>query len=199
MMQNGLASQGPEPATIWARISARPSKSGFRARKASSIMSGRPVGAFPMRLIGVPLSCTHSDDKGSVLPPRLAPVKVVLVPIYRKDEEKSAVLEAAHKIAKDLGAKLDDREGQSPGSKFFHWERLGVLPVLELGPRDLAAGKAVRSAATPGPRSRSRRNLWTARSRLRWTPYRPPCSRPRASASRRIPCWPIRSKRWRAS
>ncbi|MGP8244331.1 MAG: proline--tRNA ligase [Bryobacteraceae bacterium] len=94
------------------------------------------------RLIGG-LIMTHSDDKGLVLPPRLAPLKTVLVPIYRKDEEKGAVLEASHRIAKDIGAKVDDRDGQSPGAKFFHWERLGVPVVVELGPRDLAAGKAV--------------------------------------------------------
>jgi len=78
-----------------------------------------------------------------VLPPKLAPVKAVLVPIYRKDEEKAGVLEAAHRIAQEVGAKVDDREGQSPGAKFFHWERRGVPVVLELGPRDLASGKIV--------------------------------------------------------
>ncbi len=94
------------------------------------------------RLIGG-LIMSHSDDKGLVLPPKLAPTKIMVVPIYRKDEEKSNVLEAAHRIAKDLGAKIDDREGQSPGAKFFHWERRGVPVVLELGPRDLAAGNVV--------------------------------------------------------
>ena len=94
------------------------------------------------RLIGG-LIMSHSDDKGLVLPPRLAPIKSVLVPIYRKDEERSAVLEAAHRIAKETGAKVDDREGQSPGAKFFHWERRGVPCVMELGPRDLAAGNVV--------------------------------------------------------
>jgi prolyl-tRNA synthetase len=94
------------------------------------------------RLIGG-LIMTHSDDKGLVLPPRLAPVKAVLAPIYRKDQEKSAVLEAAHSIAKDVGAKVDDREGLTPGAKFYHWERRGVPVVLELGPRDLAAGNVV--------------------------------------------------------
>ena len=62
------------------------------------------------RLIGG-LIMSHSDDKGLVLPPKLAPVKAVLVPIYRKDDEKGKVLEAAHRIAKDVGAKVDDREG----------------------------------------------------------------------------------------
>ena len=77
------------------------------------------------------------------LPPRLAPVKAVLVPIYRQDGERAQVLEAAHRLARDAGAKVDDREGQSPGATFFHWERRGVPVVLELGPRDLAAGKVV--------------------------------------------------------
>jgi len=94
------------------------------------------------RLIGG-LIMSHSDDKGLVLPPRLAPTKAVLVPIYRKDDERSKVLEAAERIAKDLGATVDAREGQSPGAKFFHWERRGVPVVLELGPRDLASGNIV--------------------------------------------------------
>jgi prolyl-tRNA synthetase len=94
------------------------------------------------RLIGG-LIMSHSDDKGLVLPPKLAPTKAVMVPIYRKDDEKAKVLEAAHRIAQAVGAKVDDREGQSPGAKFFHWERRGVPVVLELGPRDLAAGNVV--------------------------------------------------------
>src|SRR5271156_3648756 len=81
------------------------------------------------RLIGG-LIMSHSDDKGLVLPPKLAPVKAVIVPIYRKDEGKASVLEAAQRIAKELGAKefggrpisvkIDTRDGQSPGAKFFH-------------------------------------------------------------------------------
>ena len=94
------------------------------------------------RLIGG-LIMSHSDDKGLVLPPKLAPRKAVLVPIYRKDEERSAVMEAASKLAAEVGAHIDAREGQTPGSKFFHWERRGVPVVLELGPRDVAAGKIV--------------------------------------------------------
>jgi prolyl-tRNA synthetase len=94
------------------------------------------------RLIGG-LIMSHSDDKGLVLPPKLAPIKAVLVPIYRKDEEKDRVLDAAHRIAQEIGAKVDGREGQSPGAKFFHWERRGVPLVLELGPRDVASGNIV--------------------------------------------------------
>jgi prolyl-tRNA synthetase len=73
----------------------------------------------------------------------VAPDKAVLVPIYRKDEERGRVLEAAHRIGKEVGARVDDREGQTPGAKFFHWERRGVPLVVELGPRDLASGNVV--------------------------------------------------------
>ena len=94
------------------------------------------------RLIGG-LIMTHSDDTGLVLPPKMAPHKAVLVPIYRKEAERAQVMEAAHRIAADTGAKVDDREAQTPGAKFFHWERRGVPVVLELGPRDVANGKIV--------------------------------------------------------
>jgi prolyl-tRNA synthetase len=94
------------------------------------------------RLIGG-LIMTHSDDRGLVLPPKMAPHKTVLVPIYRKEEERAQVMEAAHRIVADTGAKVDDRDAQSPGAKFFRWERRGVPTVLELGPRDMASGNIV--------------------------------------------------------
>src|SRR5450631_3192879 len=94
------------------------------------------------RLIGG-LIMTHSDDKGLVLPPKVAPRKAVLVPIYRKDEERAQVMEVASKLAAELGAHLDAREVLTPGAKFFHWERRGVPVVFELGPRDIANGKIV--------------------------------------------------------
>jgi prolyl-tRNA synthetase len=89
------------------------------------------------------LIMTHSDNEGLVLPPKVAPVPVVLVPIDRKDEERSSAMESAQKIAADLKLKVDNREGQTPGAKFFHWERRGVPLVSELGPRDLASGHVV--------------------------------------------------------
>src|SRR5271169_1851774 len=94
------------------------------------------------RLIGA-LIMTHSDDKGLVLPPKVAPRKAVLVPIYRRDEERAQVMETATKLAAELGAHLDARVGQTPGAKFFHWERRGVPVVFELGPRDVASGNIV--------------------------------------------------------
>ena len=122
------------------------------------------------RLIGG-LIMSHSDDKGLVLPPKLAPVKSVLVPIYRKEEEKGPVLEAAHRIATELGAKIDDREGQSPGAKFFHWERRGVPVVFELGPRDLASGNIVMKRRDTGakeifPQDRAAPNLLLTLERM---------------------------------
>jgi prolyl-tRNA synthetase len=91
------------------------------------------------RLIGG-LIMTHSDDKGLVLPPNVAPVKAVIVPIYRKEEERVQVLEVADKIGKQLQVKIDTRDSLSPGAKFFHWERRAIPVVLELGPRDVTNG-----------------------------------------------------------
>jgi prolyl-tRNA synthetase len=99
------------------------------------------------RLIGG-LIMTHSDDTGLILPPRLAPIQTVVVPIYRKAKEKSQVMEAASKMAADIRAKgisveLDDREGKRPGEKFYEWERKGVPIRIELGPRDIASGQVM--------------------------------------------------------
>ncbi len=91
---------------------------------------------------------THGDDVGVVVPPRLAPTQVVVIPISRKEEERVAVLEKAHQMAatlKDAGVrvKVDARPHLSPGSKFWEWERKGVPFRLEIGPKDLAKEQAV--------------------------------------------------------
>jgi prolyl-tRNA synthetase len=141
MMQNGLALQAGTSHDLGQNFG-KAFDVQFQSKEGQLEYVWQTSWGVSTRLIGG-LIMTHSDDKGLVLPPKLAPNKAVLVPIYRKDEEKAAVLEAAHRIAADLGAKVDDREGQSPGAKFFHWERRGVPVVLELGPRDLASGKIV--------------------------------------------------------
>jgi prolyl-tRNA synthetase len=141
MMQNGLALQAGTSHDLGQNFG-KAFNVQFQTKEGQLDYVWQTSWGVSTRLVGG-LIMSHSDDKGLVLPPRLAPVKAVLVPIYRKDEEKAGVLEAAHRIAKEIGAKVDDREGPSPGAKFFHWERRGVPAVLELGPRDLASGNIV--------------------------------------------------------
>jgi prolyl-tRNA synthetase len=94
------------------------------------------------RLVGA-LVMTHGDDSGLVLPPRLAPVQIVIVPIYRKDDERAVVLEKAAHVAGALQAAgmrvhVDARDSLKPGPKFYEWERKGVPIRVEIGPRDVA-------------------------------------------------------------
>jgi prolyl-tRNA synthetase len=94
------------------------------------------------RLIGA-IIMTHSDDKGLVLPPRLAPTQVILIPIFKTEEEKSLVFEKLNNIKNQLlnnniRVKLDDSDDNSPGWKFAEWEMRGVPLRLALGPKDLA-------------------------------------------------------------
>jgi prolyl-tRNA synthetase len=141
MMQNGLALQAGTSHDLGQNFG-KAFNVQFQSNEGKLDYVWQTSWGVSTRLVGG-LIMSHSDDKGLVLPPKLAPTKAVLVPIFRKDEEKAQVLEAAHRIAHDLGAKVDMREGQSPGAKFFHWERRGVPVVLELGPRDLASNNIV--------------------------------------------------------
>jgi prolyl-tRNA synthetase len=87
----------------------------------------------------------HGDDKGLVLPPAVAPIQVVIVPILFK-KNKEEVIEAARALYDRFGRRdieLDDREEYSAGYKFNHWELMGVPVRIEMGPRDVAAGQAV--------------------------------------------------------
>ena len=93
------------------------------------------------RLIGG-LIMTHSDDQGLVIPPKLAPNQVVVVPIYRSDEQRAEVLEYAEPVIKELEAKgisvkLDDRDNYKPGWKFAEHEVQGTPIRLAVGPRDV--------------------------------------------------------------
>ncbi|MBV8573262.1 MAG: proline--tRNA ligase [Acidobacteriaceae bacterium] len=141
MMQNGLALQAGTSHDLGQNFG-KAFDVQFQTREGTLDYVWQTSWGVSTRLIGG-LIMTHSDDKGLVLPPRVAPFPGVIVPIYRKDDERGPVLETARKIAADLKIKLDDREGQTPGAKFFHWERRGVPVVMELGPRDLASGNIV--------------------------------------------------------
>jgi len=97
------------------------------------------------RLVGG-LVMTHGDDDGLVVPPRLAPVQVVVVPIYKNDEERAATEAKAHEVHQrlvELGvrSKVDARDHMNPGAKFYEWERKGVPLRIEIGPKDLAQGQ----------------------------------------------------------
>jgi len=94
------------------------------------------------RFIGA-IIMTHGDDQGLILPPRLAPIQVVVVPIYKNDEEKTAVMEVVERVTKELDdfrVHLDDRTELTPGFKFNDWEMRGVPLRIEIGPKDVEKG-----------------------------------------------------------
>jgi prolyl-tRNA synthetase len=99
------------------------------------------------RFIGA-IIMVHGDDQGLVLPPKLAPTQVVIVPIWKNDDEKAAVLKVAKELRgqlvnANLRVTLDEREGFSPGYKFNDWEMKGVPLRVELGPKDVAKQSAM--------------------------------------------------------
>jgi len=99
------------------------------------------------RLIGG-MIMTHGDDKGLVLPPKVAPIQVVIIPIYYSKEDKENVLQKACKIKdslsnNDIRVHLDDREQLTPGFKFNDWEMRGIPIRIEIGPKDIAKKQVV--------------------------------------------------------
>ena len=102
-------------------------------------LSTRFVGAIIM---------VHGDDQGLVLPPKLAPFQVVIVPIFKNDDEQARVMENVAKIRAELAAagirvKVDERDGLTPGFKFNDWEMRGVPLRIEIGPKDVAKSSVV--------------------------------------------------------
>jgi len=99
------------------------------------------------RLIGG-MIMTHGDDKGLVLPPKVAPIQVVIIPIYYSKEDKENVLQKACQIKdslsnNDIRVHLDDREQMTPGFKFNDWEMKGIPIRIEIGPKDIAKNQIV--------------------------------------------------------
>src|SRR5258705_1793510 len=106
------------------------------------------------RLIGG-LIMTHADDNGLIAPPKVAPVQVAIVPIWKTDEERAQVSGVGSQVKADLEklgvrVELDLRDTLKPGAKYFEWEGLGVPVRLEIGPRDLASGQVVLARRTGG-------------------------------------------------
>jgi len=99
------------------------------------------------RMIGG-LIMTHGDELGLILPPKIAPIQVVIIPIYRDDDTKDKVLQVARDLVKrllnkNIRVELDDDETKKPGAKFFEWELKGVPLRIEFGPRDLELDQVV--------------------------------------------------------
>ena len=123
----------------------------FQAESGETEFAWNTSWGVSTRMVGG-LVMTHSDDSGLVTPPKLAPIEVVIVPIWKSDEERSRVVEAAHQVKADLTAwtgrgatdrlrvRVDDREGIKPGAKYYEWEMRGVPLRLEIGPKDLEKG-----------------------------------------------------------
>lgn len=102
-------------------------------------LSTRMVGAIIM---------VHGDDQGLVLPPRLAPFQIVIVPIFKNDDEKAKVMEVVKQVRQelvnaDIRVKVDEREGLTPGFRFNDWEMRGVPLRMEVGPKDVEKGTVV--------------------------------------------------------
>jgi len=123
----------------------------YQGRDNSLINPEQTSWGVSTRLLGA-IIMVHGDDNGLVLPPYVAPIQVVVVPVRQKDP---GVLEAARKIRDDLSkagirVKLDDDDSRTPGWKFAEYEMKGVPLRIEIGPRDLASGVAVLTKRVSG-------------------------------------------------
>lgn len=99
------------------------------------------------RLVGA-IIASHGDQNGLVIPPRIAPIQVVIVPIYKSDDQQATVLMVARNITAELikagiRAKCDDNDQMKPGAKFFKWELRGIPLRIEIGPRDIENNVAI--------------------------------------------------------
>lgn len=113
----------------------------------SEIFAWQTSWGVSWRLIGG-MIMTHGDDKGLVLPPKVAPIQVVIIPIYHSKEDKENVLQKACQIKDGLSdngirVNLDDREQLTPGFKFNDWEMRGIPIRIEIGPKDIAKNQIV--------------------------------------------------------
>jgi prolyl-tRNA synthetase len=112
------------------------------------------------RFIGA-IIMTHGDDQGLILPPRLAPIQVVIVPIFKSEPETAAVMETVQRVAAELKTagirlKVDDRTEVTPGYKFNDWEMRGVPLRIEIGPKDVEKGSvALARRDKPGREGKS--------------------------------------------
>ena len=157
---------------------------------------------FSTRSIGA-IIMAHGDDKGLVMPPKLAPHQVVIVPIYRKNDDaaRQEVMAAVDSLASELRDEavrvtVDDREGMSPGWKFNDWEQKGVPLRLELGPKDLQKGEVVVSnRLKEGKETVKLAEAGTCSSRRRLQRFTPTFLRAPKLSAMSTPLWWMTTKR----
>ncbi len=145
MMQDGKALQAGTSHMLGQNF-AKPFDVKFLDEKSEQQYVWQTSWGVSTRMIGG-LIMTHADDKGMVMPPKIAPIQVVLVTIYAGDEEKELVLDKVKFLSDELKAKgirvkIDARD-ERPGVKFFEWEKKGVPVRLEIGPKDVAKNQVV--------------------------------------------------------
>ena len=130
----------------WATISGACSRSAFSTAMASADGRSTPSFGLSHRAVGATVM-VHGDDAGLKLPPAVAPVQVIVIPIWRTDGDLAMVEEAVKRLTKRITpvarVRVDWRDDRTPGYKFNEWELKGAPIRLEVGPRDVAAGQAI--------------------------------------------------------
>ena len=143
VLPNGKTAQGPD-AHFDGQNFAKAFDIVFLDKEGNKEYAWQNTWAMTTRMMGI-VAMIHGDDRGLVLPPEIAPVQVVIIPIVFGDS-KDAILKAAEEVRKQLEGiltEVDARDEYTPGWKFNEWEMKGIPVRIELGPRDIAAGQAV--------------------------------------------------------
>ncbi|MCD6477979.1 MAG: proline--tRNA ligase [Candidatus Aenigmarchaeota archaeon] len=144
MMPNGKAIQGPDSHHLGQNFS-KAFDIKFLDKDENEKYVWQNSWGFTTRQLGI-MFATHGDDRGLIIPPKIAPIEVVIVPIY-KDENKEKVLKESKKILELLNKKfmvhLDDRDEYTPGFKFNEWELKGVPLRIEIGPKDIEKNQVI--------------------------------------------------------
>ncbi|MCK4635227.1 MAG: proline--tRNA ligase, partial [Candidatus Aenigmarchaeota archaeon] len=143
LMPNGKAIQGPDSHHLGQNFS-KAFDINYLDRNEEEKYVWQNSWGFSTRQLGI-MFAVHGDDKGLVIPPKVASIQVVIVPIYN-DKTRKDVLKEAKKLPnslKDLSVHLDDRDGYTPGFKFNEWELKGVPLRLEIGPKDIEKNQVI--------------------------------------------------------
>ncbi len=153
VMPDGWAIQGPD-FHLDGQNFARAFEIQFLSKEGSKEYAWQNTYAVSTRELGV-MVATHGDDKGLILPPKVAYVQIIVIPIYKKENREQVVGYAGRvlsKLKESFRAKIDDREGYSPGSKFSEWELRGVPLRIEIGERESSSESVTIACRDTGKR-----------------------------------------------